>query len=252
VLPRPLREIRVLVLGEFEVLGVASLFLPHAAPHLHPLTPLSPREVPRMSSPGRSRNGRPRSKNSALTHGIRKEPTGFFVLAANMVPFHHTALRAVTFCLLAQAHFVWAFAPRALLQPVGIRARGSSTVTARWGAPRSALRMESEGRARVRPGADWRWKDARSGGALARRMTGGEAEFVVAAAKTAAAVGRSGVSTKGVILLAVTIFLEICGATCLKLSQNFTNLVPSVLLFFFYAVPRPPPLPLSPRAVPLS
>lgn len=250
MLPRPLRETRVLVLGEFEVLGVATLFLPHAAPHLRPHTPLSSREVPRMSSPGRSRN-----EGAALEEFNPRNPQGtdrLFVPAANMVPFRHTALRAATFCLLAQAHFVWAFAPRALLQPVGIRARGSSTVNARWGAPRSALRMESEGRARVRPGADLRWENARSGAALARRMTGGEAEFVVAAAKTAAAVGRSGVSTKGVILLAVTIFLEICGATCLKLSRNFTNLVPSVLLFFFYAVPRPPPLPLSPRAVPLS
>lgn len=42
------------------------------------------------------------------------------------------------------------------------------------------------------------------------------------------------VSTIGVVLLALTIALEVAGATCMKLSNNFANPVPSVLLFLFY------------------
>ena len=35
-------------------------------------------------------------------------------------------------------------------------------------------------------------------------------------------------------MLALTIALEVAGATCMKLSNNFANPVPSVLLFLFY------------------
>jgi len=43
------------------------------------------------------------------------------------------------------------------------------------------------------------------------------------------------VSALGIGLLALTIILEVAGATCMKLSNNFTYMVPSVLLFVFYA-----------------
>jgi small multidrug resistance pump len=36
------------------------------------------------------------------------------------------------------------------------------------------------------------------------------------------------------LLLVAAIVLEVCGTTCMKLSQGFTRLVPSVLLFVFY------------------
>jgi len=36
--------------------------------------------------------------------------------------------------------------------------------------------------------------------------------------------------------LLAAILLEVCGTTCMKLSQGFTRLVPSVLLFVFYGV----------------
>jgi small multidrug resistance pump len=36
------------------------------------------------------------------------------------------------------------------------------------------------------------------------------------------------------LLLAIT--LEVCGTTCLKMSQGFARLVPSVLLFLFYGL----------------
>ena len=42
------------------------------------------------------------------------------------------------------------------------------------------------------------------------------------------------VSALGIGLLALTIILEVAGATSMKLSNNFANLVPSVLLFVFY------------------
>jgi len=38
------------------------------------------------------------------------------------------------------------------------------------------------------------------------------------------------------LFLAAAILLEVCGTTCMKLSQGFTRPVPSVLLFFFYAL----------------
>ena len=38
----------------------------------------------------------------------------------------------------------------------------------------------------------------------------------------------------GWLFLALAIACEICGTTCVKLSQGFTRLVPSVLLFVFY------------------
>ena len=38
------------------------------------------------------------------------------------------------------------------------------------------------------------------------------------------------------LTLALAIFLEICGTTCMKLSQGFTRLLPSILIFVFYAL----------------
>jgi small multidrug resistance pump len=38
------------------------------------------------------------------------------------------------------------------------------------------------------------------------------------------------------LYLLAAILLEVCGTTCMKLSQGFTRLAPSVLLFVFYAV----------------
>jgi small multidrug resistance pump len=37
-------------------------------------------------------------------------------------------------------------------------------------------------------------------------------------------------------LLAVAIFFEICGTVCMRLSEGFTRLAPSMLIFVFYAV----------------
>ena len=37
-------------------------------------------------------------------------------------------------------------------------------------------------------------------------------------------------------LLSVAIFFEICGTVCMRLSDGFTRLTPSVLLFVFYAI----------------
>ncbi len=38
------------------------------------------------------------------------------------------------------------------------------------------------------------------------------------------------------ILLVGAICMEVCGTTCLKLSEGFTRWVPSVLIFVFYGV----------------
>jgi small multidrug resistance pump len=38
------------------------------------------------------------------------------------------------------------------------------------------------------------------------------------------------------LLLVAAIVLEVCGTTCMKLSEGFTRLVPSVLLFVFYGL----------------
>jgi len=38
------------------------------------------------------------------------------------------------------------------------------------------------------------------------------------------------------ILLVCAIIMEVCGTTCLKLSEGFTKWVPSVLIFVFYGV----------------
>lgn len=40
----------------------------------------------------------------------------------------------------------------------------------------------------------------------------------------------------GWFLLAVAIVMEVCGTTCMKLSEGFKELTPSVLVFVFYAV----------------
>ncbi|MBN1376054.1 MAG: multidrug efflux SMR transporter [Dehalococcoidia bacterium] len=37
------------------------------------------------------------------------------------------------------------------------------------------------------------------------------------------------------ILLIAAICMEVCGTTCMKLSEGFTKWVPSVLIFVFYA-----------------
>ncbi len=40
----------------------------------------------------------------------------------------------------------------------------------------------------------------------------------------------------GWFLLALAIVMEVCGTTCMKMSQGFTNWVPSVLVFVFYGL----------------
>lgn len=38
------------------------------------------------------------------------------------------------------------------------------------------------------------------------------------------------------VLLIAAICMEVCGTTCMKLSEGFTRLVPSILIFVFYAL----------------
>ncbi len=38
------------------------------------------------------------------------------------------------------------------------------------------------------------------------------------------------------ILLIAAIVMEVCGTTCMKLSEGFTKWVPSTLIFIFYAI----------------
>jgi small multidrug resistance pump len=38
------------------------------------------------------------------------------------------------------------------------------------------------------------------------------------------------------ILLGLAIISEVCGTTCMKLSEGFSNLIPSVMVFVFYGV----------------
>jgi len=38
------------------------------------------------------------------------------------------------------------------------------------------------------------------------------------------------------LLLILAIILEVCGTTCMKLSEGFANLLPSVLIFVFYGL----------------
>lgn len=38
------------------------------------------------------------------------------------------------------------------------------------------------------------------------------------------------------VLLALSIFFEICGTTCMKLSEGFTKVLPSILIFVFYGI----------------
>lgn len=38
------------------------------------------------------------------------------------------------------------------------------------------------------------------------------------------------------IYLLLAIVLEVCGTTCMKLSQGFTNILPSILMFVFYGL----------------
>ena len=40
----------------------------------------------------------------------------------------------------------------------------------------------------------------------------------------------------GWFLLAIAIVLEVCGTTCMKLSHGFKDLIPTVLVFVFYAM----------------
>lgn len=37
-------------------------------------------------------------------------------------------------------------------------------------------------------------------------------------------------------LLLLAILFEVCGTTCMKLSEGFSKLIPSVLIFVFYAI----------------
>ncbi len=41
---------------------------------------------------------------------------------------------------------------------------------------------------------------------------------------------------KGGLILACAILLEIAGTTCMKLSDGFTKLMPSILIFVFYGL----------------
>jgi small multidrug resistance pump len=38
------------------------------------------------------------------------------------------------------------------------------------------------------------------------------------------------------VLLIAAIIMEVCGTTCIKLSGGFTRLIPSILIFVFYAL----------------
>jgi small multidrug resistance pump len=38
------------------------------------------------------------------------------------------------------------------------------------------------------------------------------------------------------LYLALAIFLEVCGTTCMKLSDGFSKLTPSILIFIFYGL----------------
>ncbi|MDW7733374.1 MAG: multidrug efflux SMR transporter [Methanolobus sp.] len=38
------------------------------------------------------------------------------------------------------------------------------------------------------------------------------------------------------VFLALAIFFEICGTTCMKLSEGFTKVLPSILIFVFYGI----------------
>ncbi|MFO8009915.1 MAG: multidrug efflux SMR transporter [Dehalococcoidia bacterium] len=38
------------------------------------------------------------------------------------------------------------------------------------------------------------------------------------------------------LMLALAIFFEVCGTTCLKLSDGFSRLIPSIMIFVFYGL----------------
>lgn len=40
----------------------------------------------------------------------------------------------------------------------------------------------------------------------------------------------------GYLYLAAAIFFEICGLTCMKLSEGYANILPTVLIFVFYGI----------------
>jgi small multidrug resistance pump len=40
----------------------------------------------------------------------------------------------------------------------------------------------------------------------------------------------------GWLFLSLAIVLEVCGTTCMKLSEGFSRLVPSILIFVFYGL----------------
>lgn len=40
----------------------------------------------------------------------------------------------------------------------------------------------------------------------------------------------------GYMYLIAAIFFEICGTTCMKFSEGYTNLLPTVLIFVFYGI----------------
>lgn len=40
----------------------------------------------------------------------------------------------------------------------------------------------------------------------------------------------------GWLFLSIAIIFEVCGTTCMKLSQGYTKLLPSVLIFVFYGL----------------
>jgi len=68
-------------------------------------------------------------------------------------------------------------------------------------------------------------------------MNAGVAAVVAAGSAAAGAVTTMPpVTIKGVLLLTCCILLGVCGATCMRLSDGFENLVPSVMIFVTYSL----------------
>ena len=40
----------------------------------------------------------------------------------------------------------------------------------------------------------------------------------------------------GWLFLSIAIILEVCGTTCMKLSEGFSRVIPSILIFIFYGL----------------
>eukprot|EP00277_Geminigera_cryophila_P047253 CAMPEP_0173074448 /NCGR_PEP_ID=MMETSP1102-20130122/11016_1 /TAXON_ID=49646 /ORGANISM="Geminigera sp., Strain Caron Lab Isolate" /LENGTH=177 /DNA_ID=CAMNT_0013943505 /DNA_START=76 /DNA_END=609 /DNA_ORIENTATION=+ len=72
------------------------------------------------------------------------------------------------------------------------------------------------------------------------QMNAGVAAVVAAGSAAVQAAGVAStmpaVTLKGVILLTTCILLGVCGATCMRLSDGFQNVVPSILIFVTYSM----------------